>query len=60
MTPIMPPIRTALSFLRSEKGATAIEYALIASLVAVIIIGAVTSLGSSVLALFDTTANAMQ
>ena len=33
-------------FLKDESGATAIEYGLIASLIAVVIIGAVTSVGT--------------
>jgi pilus assembly protein Flp/PilA len=37
-----------LRFLRDSKGATAIEYALIAAGVSVAIIGGVTSLGSTV------------
>lgn len=36
------------SFLRDERGATAIEYGLIAALIAVVIITGVTSVGSSV------------
>ncbi len=39
----MHVIRT---FLRDESGATAIEYGLIAALVAVVIIGALTTLGT--------------
>lgn len=35
-------------FLINEEGATSIEYVLIASLIAVIILGAVTALGSQV------------
>lgn len=35
-------------FLKDEGGATAIEYGLIAALVAVVIIGAVTALGTSI------------
>jgi pilus assembly protein Flp/PilA len=34
-------------FVRDESGATAIEYGLIAALIAVVIIGAVSTLGSS-------------
>jgi pilus assembly protein Flp/PilA len=33
-------------FIRDESGATAIEYGLIAALIAVVIIGAVTTVGS--------------
>lgn len=49
-----------MSFWRSEQGATAIEYALIGSLIAAVIIGAVTTLGSSVNALFTETAEAVK
>jgi Flp pilus assembly pilin Flp len=42
------------SFLRSDQGATVIEYGLIASLVIVVIIAALQNLGSAVLvSLFD-------
>lgn len=41
------------AFLRDEKGATAIEYGLIAALVAVVIIGAVTTMGGSITATFE-------
>ena len=37
---------------RSEKGATAIEYGLIAALIAVVIIGALTLLGTGLSATF--------
>jgi len=46
-------------FARCERGATAIEYALIASLVAVAIIGAVTGLGQSTATMYENTANAI-
>lgn len=50
----MPGDRTLFNaFLRDEQGATAIEYALIAALVAVAIIVAVEQLGGSVGAMFD-------
>ncbi|MEZ5958079.1 MAG: Flp family type IVb pilin [Hyphomonadaceae bacterium] len=38
---------TLLRFLRDERGATAIEYALIASLIGLVIIGAVGAVGQS-------------
>lgn len=53
------PAAAAAAFARDERGATAIEYALIASLIAVVIISAVTSLGTSVRNLFTTTTNAV-
>jgi pilus assembly protein Flp/PilA len=36
-----------VSLLRSEDGATAIEYALVASLIAMVIIGGVTAIGTA-------------
>ena len=41
-------------FLRDESGATAIEYGLIAALVAVVIIGAVTAVGTKLSTKFTT------
>lgn len=41
-------------FLMDEEGVTAIEYALIATLIAVAIVGSVTLLGNSVLAQYVT------
>jgi pilus assembly protein Flp/PilA len=40
-------------FMKSEKGATAIEYGLIAALIAVVIIGALTALGTSLNTKFE-------
>ena len=42
----------------NRTAATAIEYALIAALVAVVIVGALTLLGGDMAALFDTVASA--
>ncbi len=41
-------VRHLVSFAKGEKGATAIEYALIAALVSVMIVAAVTILGTTV------------
>ncbi|MBU1287456.1 MAG: Flp family type IVb pilin [Alphaproteobacteria bacterium] len=46
-------------FLKDESGATAIEYGLIAALIAVAIIGGVTALGNSANATFNTVAGEM-
>ena len=46
-------------FCDDESGATAIEYGLIAALVSIAAIGAMTSLGSSVNNLFTTVSNTM-
>lgn len=43
-------------FLRDESGATAIEYGLIAALIAVVIITAVTSVGTNLSTTFTTVA----
>jgi len=44
---------------KSEKGATAIEYGLIASLIAVAIIAAITALGGGLNGVFSTVAAAL-
>ena len=41
-------------FVRDDSGATAIEYGLIAALIAVVVIGAVTAVGSGLSTTFDT------
>jgi len=41
-------------FVRDESGATAIEYGLIAALIAVVVIGAVTTVGSNLSTTFTT------
>ena len=46
-------------FIRDESGATAIEYGLIAALIAVAIIGAVTIAGTQVYNTFCSVANAL-
>ena len=46
-------VKTIRSFIKNESGATAIEYGLIAALIAVAIITAATALGSSLSATFN-------
>ena len=46
-------------FINDQAGVTAIEYGLIAAAIAVIIIGAVQSLGTKVQSTFNTVANAL-
>jgi pilus assembly protein Flp/PilA len=43
-------------FVRDESGATAIEYGLIAALIAVVVIGAVTAVGTGLSGTFSTIA----
>ena len=52
----MKALRT---FLREEEGVTAIEYGLIAALIAVVIILAVTNVGTAVNGTFEAVANAI-
>lgn len=47
------------NFFKNESGATAIEYGLIAALIAVAIIAAVTSLGTNTATTFQTVADQM-
>jgi pilus assembly protein Flp/PilA len=48
------------SFGCNESGATAIEYALIAGLISVVIVGALTTVGSKVSAKFNQVATQLQ
>jgi pilus assembly protein Flp/PilA len=48
------------NFVRNESGATAIEYGLIAALIAVVIIGAVTAVGTSLNTTFGSVASAVK
>lgn len=47
-------------FTRDDSGATAIEYGLIAALIAVVIIGALTLLGTSLETKFNEVSNSLQ
>ena len=46
-------------FARDESGVTAIEYGLIAALIAVVIIASVTLVGTALVAIFEFIANAL-
>jgi pilus assembly protein Flp/PilA len=48
-----------IRFLKSEKGATAIEYGLIASLIAVAIVGVLLTLGPALSGVFTKVQNAL-
>ena len=52
--------KTIQNFLRDESGATAIEYGLIAALIAVVIIGAVSVVGTSLSGTFQTVSSAIK
>jgi pilus assembly protein Flp/PilA len=47
------------NLMRDDKGATAIEYGLIAALIAVVIISAVTAVGTSLTTTFNSVAGAL-
>jgi pilus assembly protein Flp/PilA len=48
-----------LSTLRSEKGATAVEYGLMVALIAIVIIAAVALLGDNLSSLFNNVADSL-
>ena len=52
-------LRKLLSLLRNENGATAIEYALIASLISISILAAAQQLGTTLNATFNSVATAL-
>ena len=47
-------------FLRNESGATAIEYGLIAALISVVIVGALTTIGGNLSTKFTAVGTALQ
>jgi len=60
---LLPPLEVDmikfLSLIKDEKGATAIEYGLIAALIAVAAIGAMTSIGTKLGTTFNNVANSL-
>jgi len=52
-------MKTLINFVKDESGATAIEYGLIAALVAVGLIAALTALGSSLQNIFYTVSSTL-
>jgi len=55
----MIKFQNKLAQLRDERGATAVEYGLMVALIAIVIIVAVTLLGTNLSAIFDSTASAV-
>jgi pilus assembly protein Flp/PilA len=53
-------MRTLKCFLSNDSGATAIEYGLIAALIAVVIIGAITTVGTNLTGTFTSVANSLK
>jgi pilus assembly protein Flp/PilA len=52
-------VKNVMKFLKNKSGATAIEYGLIAALIAVAVIGGVTALGTNANTTFTTVASKM-
>jgi len=48
-----------MRFMKEEEGATAIEYGLLAALIAAVIVGAVTAVGTSLSGTFNTIATSV-
>jgi len=59
MLKLITKIETARHFARNENGATAIEYGLIAALLSVVIIGAVTLVGGNLTGTFNAIAGSL-
>ncbi len=49
-----------LKLIKNEKGATAIEYALIAALIAIAAIGAMTNIGTKLSSTFNTVSSSLK
>ena len=47
-------------FLRDESGATAIEYGLIAALIAMVLVGALTTIGTKISGTFNNVSNGVK
>jgi len=52
-------MKKLISFFKDEEGATAVEYALMVFLIAVVIIGVVTTLGTTIQGVFQSVVTAM-
>lgn len=52
-------MKNFIRFMKQEDGATAIEYGLIASLIAVVIVAALTTLGTGLKTTFTTVASSL-
>jgi len=57
--PAVHGARGRFSWIRSDRGATATEYAIMVSLIAVVIIGGVTLFGQNMIHLFEVPASAL-
>ncbi|HWY65328.1 MAG TPA: Flp family type IVb pilin [Rhizomicrobium sp.] len=53
-------LKAFVKFAKNESGATAIEYGLIAALIAVVIIGGVTAVGNSLSSTFNSVSGSLK
>ncbi len=53
-------MRSLFTWLKNRRGATMIEYALLASLISIVAITAITNTGTAVNAKFETVSNALK
>ncbi|EFL51123.1 Flp/Fap pilin component [Solidesulfovibrio fructosivorans JJ]] len=53
-------LRAITKFVRDEEGATAVEYGLMAALIAAVIVGVVTTLGQNLSTTFDSIATSIK
>lgn len=53
-------LRTIANFVRDEEGATAVEYGLMAALIAAVIVGVVTTLGTNLQTVFTKVGEAIK
>lgn len=56
---LITSLRNRMASIRDEDGATAVEYGLMVALIAVVIIGAVTLIGTNLDALFNEVAGSL-
>jgi len=54
-----PMLKQVVRFMREEEGATAVEYGMMVALIAAVIVGIVTTLGTKVNGAFTTVSNAL-
>jgi len=52
-------VKHVVRFMREEEGATAVEYGMMVALIAAVIVGIVTTLGTKVNGAFTTVSNAL-
>ncbi len=52
-------IKKLIQFLKDEQGASSIEYALLAALISVVIVGAATAVGGGLIATFTSISTAL-